>query len=119
MSPHPSLHDLIGLQFIGPASEDKLTPGYYECLLSGADLMLRACGLECIPPLWWSSWSALEKRALADAGDRIRAETAFLSGVAGLGEAGAAMVAARFDGGRSLVRGRLNQLLDRMSQKAG
>ena len=90
---------------------------FYLRLTECAEQLLRGCGLDCIPVDWWVTWGAVEKRALADAGDRIRTELALLSGMSTQGSVGAALVNARLDGGQSLVRHEL--MLVREDMKGG
>ncbi len=110
----PRLSQLLGLDLIEESVNDETAADFYLALLEGAEQMLRGCGLDCIPVLWWATWGPLEKRALADAGDRIRTQQALFVGAATQSPEGAAKVEAKLDGGRSLVRHSLLKLLGLM-----
>lgn len=107
----PRLHELIGLNMLPVMVPETAIAAYFLTLTEGAELMLRGCGLGCIPPLWFATWHPLEKRALAEAADRIHTERALIVGVSSQGPVGVARVASRFDGGRAIVRAALERVL--------
>ncbi len=110
----PTLTQILGLDFLEDDVPEEALAEFYLALLEGAEQLLRGCGMDCIPVLWWATWGPLEKQALADAGDRIRAQQALFVGAATQSPEGAAKVEAKLDGGKSLVRHSLLKLLARM-----
>lgn len=99
------LYELAGLRThptlepVGGGAYD-LDREAWLALLDAGDLYLRAGAPD---PTWWATLSTLERRALAEVGNRLAAERGALLAQAIRADDGPARLAEQADGGRSAV----------------
>lgn len=99
------LYELAGLrehprlEAVGGGAFD-VDRGAWLALLDAGDLYLRAGAPD---PTWWATLSTLERRALAEIGNRLAAERGALLAQAIREENGPARLAESADGGRASV----------------